>query len=245
MADIVKHPNIESIAEEAARRWIEIAGQAVDERGMFRIALSGGSTPKILYHLMASEPWCDQAPWAQTHIFWGDERRVPPSHPDSNYRMAFEALLDQVPVPSNQIYRMPDGGLAKSDARDYTNILSRHFDLGRREWPRFDLVLLGMGTDGHTASIFPGTRAVSDLDSMVIVYTVPQLKVERITLSLPVINHAHHILFMVAGEDKADTLAAVLEGDFQPSKYPSQAVKPVDGTLTWLVDKAAAAKLST
>lgn len=244
MTEIVRLPDAEAVAREAARRWIEIARQAVEERGAFRIALSGGETPRLLYRLMASEPWRDQAPWAETHVFWCDERRVPPSDPRSNYRMARETLLDHVPIPSEQVYRMQGGGLISSATSDYEEKLRRHFRLGRGEWPRFDLILLGMGTDGHTASIFPGTRAVSDLSHMVLVYEVPQLGVERMTLTLPVINNARHILFLVVGEEKAETLAAVLEGDYRPSTYPAQAARPVDGTLTWLVDEAAASRLT-
>lgn len=133
--------------------------------------------------------------------------------------------------------------LANSAARAYSSLLERHFDLGRRDWPRFDLILLGMGEDGHTASIFPGTRAVSDQSNRVLVYEVPQLRAERMTLTLPVINHARHILFLVVGEDKAGALFEVLHGPYRPSTYPAQAVKPIDGSLTWLVDRAAAARL--
>lgn len=243
MSEIITLPHIEAIIEEAASRWVQIAQDAVAERGAFRIALSGGSTPRPLYLLMASEPYRDQVPWEQTYVFWVDERRVPPSHPDSNYRLAAEALLRHVPIPREQIFRMDGEELAGSAARDYAEAIRRHFDLGFRDWPRFDLVLLGMGPDGHTASIFAGTRAVSDLSNMVLVYEVPQLRAERMTLTLPAINNARHILFLVAGEDKAEALRAVLHGDYRPSTYPAQAVKPVDGTLTWLVDSAAASLL--
>ena len=244
MAELVILPDLAAVVQEAARRWVAVAGQAVAERDMFRIALSGGSTPRPLYELMASEPWRSQAPWAKTYVFWGDERRVPPSHPDSNYGMAYESLLRHVPIPADHVFRMDGEGLASSAAHDYTAKLTRHFGLGRREWPRFDLVLLGLGADGHIASIFPGTRAVSDLSNMVVVYPVPQLGVERMTLTLPVFNHARNILFLVSGGEKADILACVLEGERRPSTYPAQAIAPVDGTLVWLVDEAAASKLS-
>src|SRR5687768_14609322 len=129
--------------------------------------------------MMASDSYSQQVPWAQTFVFWGDERRVPASHADSNYRMARETLLDHVPIPSDQIYRMPSDGLNRIDADAYDRTLRRRFEIGPREWPRFDLMLLGMGTDGHVASIFPGTRAVSDLTAMVLVYEVPQLREDR------------------------------------------------------------------
>ena len=243
MNDVVILPDLEAIADDAATRWLQIAKTAVTERGQFTIALSGGSTPRLLYQRMASPPWTDQIPWNETYIFFGDERRVPPDHPDSNYHMAYEALISQVPISSENVYRMDGEGLAKSAAREYERMLEQHFSLGRREMPRLDLILLGMGEDGHTASIFPGTRAVSDLSNMVLAYLVPQLGVERMTLGLSVINNARNVLFLVSGEKKAEALYQVLHGERRPSTYPSQAVDVRDGTLTFLVDQAAAAKL--
>jgi 6-phosphogluconolactonase len=240
VSELVVLSDINQIAQEAAQRWVEIAQGAVAERGSFSVALSGGSTPRTLYELLAADPWRSQAPWESTHVFWGDERRVPATDPQSNYRMAREALLEHVSVPSEQIYRMHGEDLLSSAVRDYENKLWRYFKPGHGEWPRFDLILLGLGPDGHTASIFPGTRAVSDLSHLVLAYQVPQLAAERMTLTLPVINHAHHILFLVAGQEKAHVLANVLEGESRPSTYPAQAVRPVDGTLAWLVDQAAA-----
>lgn len=245
MADVVVLPNLDALSEEAARRWIEIANAAVDARGEFSIALAGGNTPRSLYQIMASPPCSEQAPWAQTFIFFGDERRVPPDHADSNFRMAQETLLEHVPIPAEQIHRMGGQGLARTAAQDYQRTLEHHFSLGRREFPRIDLVLLGMGADGHTASIFPGTRAVSDLTNMVMVYDVPQSGQERMTLGPSVINNARNILFLVSGENKADALASVLHGEYRPSTFPAQVVKPRDGSLTFLVDKAAAANLPT
>lgn len=236
-------PDPESVAKEAADRWLAVAAQWVAERGTFSIALSGGQTPRRLYELMASEPYRSQAPWGATHIFWGDERRVAPSDPASCYRMARETLLDHVPVPAEQIHRMDGTGLASGAIRAYEDHLWRYFRYESREWPRFDLILLGMGADGHCASIFPGTRAVSDLSSKVLIYEVPQLGVERVTLGLSVINHARHIMFLVTGQEKAATLKAVLHGPRQPSTYPAQAVQPINGELLWLVDEAAASEL--
>ena len=243
VADVITLRDREAVAREAADRWVHIARAAVEARGEFTIALSGGSTPRPLYVLMASEPWVNQAPWAETHVFWGDERRVPPSDPDSNYKMAYDTLLQHVPIPQEQIYRMDGEKLSRVAARDYEYTLQRHFNLKRREQPRFDLILLGMGSDGHVASIFPGTRAVSDLSAMVLAYEVPKLRAERITLTLPVINHARNILILVAGEDKAEALYEGLHGAYRPSTYPVQAVQPADGTLTFLVDNNAAEKL--
>jgi len=245
MSEIVRLPSPQKVAEEAARRWLSIAQAAVAERGQFDIALSGGNTPRFLYSLMASEPRAGQAPWAQSYVFWGDERRVPASHPDSDYRMARETLLDHVPVPQDHIFRMPSEGLASGDMLDYERKIRRHFDLGPRDWPRFDLILLGLGKDGHMAGIFPGTRAVSDLSHMVLVYPVPQLQVERITLTTPVLNNARNVVFLVTGDEKAEALAQTLNGPKRPSTYPAQAINPTDGTLTWLLDEAAAAKLES
>lgn len=244
MAELVVLPNLKAITAEAAERWAQLAAEAVATRGQFNVALSGGSTPRPLYERLASSPYREALPWQQTYVFWGDERRVPPGHPDSNYRMAHEALLAHINLASTHVFRMDGEDLAGSAARAYATTLERHFRLARREWPRFDLMLLGLGDDAHTASIFPGTRAVSEASSMTLVYTVPKLGAERMTLTLPVINAARHIVFLVAGARKADALSSVLQGTYMPSTYPAQAVKPTDGTLTWLVDEAAASKLS-
>lgn len=243
MADVVILPDLESIIHEAALRWVQLAQLAVAERGAFNIALSGGSTPRPLYMLMATEPWAAKVPWDKTFVFWGDERRVPPSDPESNYRMAHEALLRHVPIPRENVFRMDGEELANSASRDYAEAIRRHFDIGFRDWPRFDLFLLGLGSDAHTASIFPGTRAVSDLSNMVLAYQVPKLASERMTLTLPVINNARNVLFLVSGEDKAAALRDVLHGERRPSTYPAQAVDPSTGTLTFLVDEAAASRL--
>lgn len=244
MSEVVRLSDVEAVAQEAAKRWVEIARAAVAERGVFDIALSGGSTPSLLYRMMATQPWCDQVPWGQTAVFWGDERRVPASHADSNYRMARDLLLDHVSIPPQQIYRMPSEGLMGSDARDYEEAIRRHFNLSSRDWPRFDLMLLGMGADGHIASIFPGTRAISDRSNMVLVYEVPQLRTERMTLGMSVINHARNILLMVTGDEKAKMVHIVLEESKRTSTYPAQAIEPVDGNVVWLLDRAAASLLS-
>lgn len=243
MAEIVRFASREALVEDAARRWANAAAQAVSERGRFSVALAGGSTPRPLYQMLASEPYASALPWEATFVFWGDERRVPPGHPDSNYGMAADVLLNHVPVPRDHVYRMDGEDLANSAARAYDRALAYHFDLGPRDMPRFDLILLGLGADGHTASIFPGTRAVSDRSNRVLVYTVPQLHSERMTLTLPVLNNARHVLFLASGEDKAAALAAVTQGTYRPSTLPAQAVDPQDGTLVWLVDAAAASLL--
>ncbi|MGF1505547.1 MAG: 6-phosphogluconolactonase [Anaerolineae bacterium] len=241
--EFVVLPDPDAVAQEAARRWQAAAASAIERDGRFSVMLSGGSTPETLYKLLAQEPWRTDLPWEQTYLFWGDERRVPPGHPDSNFRMVQEALLDHVPVPPDQIFPLDGVCLARSSARDYERKLRDHFKLGRRDWPRFDLTLLGLGEDGHTASIFPGTRAVSDLSNMTVVYEVPQLGTQRMTVTLPVINNSRAILILAVGPRKADILATVRGADNMPSTYPIEAIDPADGTLTWLVDEDAAAKL--
>lgn len=243
MGNVIRLANSEAVAEKAAEEWSKAAEDAVRHRGAFTIALSGGTTPEALYRLVASEPYQTKLPWNVTHVFFGDERRVPRTDPESNYRMVYETLLKHVPIPPDNIHPMDGVGLMRASMSAYEQQLIRHFKLNRRELPRFDLFLLGMGEDGHTASIFPGTRAVSDLTNMVLVYNVPQLHVERITLTLPVINNSRSICILVVGEQKAQTLRDVLVGSKRTSHLPVQAVDPTDGTLTWLVDEAAASKL--
>jgi 6-phosphogluconolactonase len=232
------------VAEEAAVRWLALAEGAVAERGRFTVALSGGSTPRGLYERLARPPFRDDAPWASTHIFWSDERTVPPSHPDSNYRMAHEALLSRVAVPLGNI-RRPHGENQPTDAAaDYEQVLRLAFDLRSGEFPRFDLILLGMGLDGHTASLFPGNPALSEVSRLFISTHVPQQKTNRLTMTVPVLNAAAHVMFLAVGAGKAETLREVLEGDHQPSVLPAQFVRPEDGRVTWLLDRSAASARS-
>ena len=242
-------PEPEALARAAAE---EVAGRleaAARARGLATIALSGGSTPRALHALLTAEdgPFRARIPWTATHFFWGDERHVPPDHPDSNYRMAWETLLSRVPVAATQVHRipaeMPDADAA---ARAYEAELRDVFGargLLAEGRPRFDLVLLGMGADGHTASLFPGTAVVHETGRWVAAPWVPKLDAHRITLTPPVLNAAAAVLFLVAGQDKAETLRAVLEGPILPDRFPSQGVAPTDGDLVWLVDQAAAARL--
>jgi 6-phosphogluconolactonase len=241
------------------------------------IALAGGSTPRALYRLLAdpAAPFRARIDWQALHFFWGDERHVPPDHPDSNFRMAREAMLDHVQVPAAHVHRIageePDAARA---ARLYQRELIEVFGLRRdrgngkdaagddgaageaaREWPRFDLVLLGLGEEGHTASLFPGSPLLADDGPrrgprrprrprrLVAAVWVEKLQTWRITLTPPVLDHAATVIFLVSGAAKAPALAAVLEGEWRPELYPAQVVAPVDGRLLWLVDRAAAAQL--
>jgi 6-phosphogluconolactonase len=239
-----------AVQRAAAEEFTARSEAAVRTHGAALVALSGGSTPRALHALLADpgEPFRARVPWEALHVFWGDERLVPPDDPDSNYGMARDTLLRHVPVPPVQVHRIPGedpepGRAAERYAQELRRVFAAH---GRLEggWPRFDLVLLGMGADGHTASLFPGTDAVRETTRLVAAPWVATLGAHRITLTPPVLNAADRVIFLVTGGDKAETLAAVLEGPRQPDVYPSQAIAPRAGALVWLVDHAAAARLT-
>ena len=232
----------EQLARAAAQRIVVHSQDAVSKKGSFTIALSGGSTPRRLYELLANadEEFFSQIPWDQVQFFWTDERHVGPDHPDSNYRMVNESMLSKVPVESAQVHRML-GELADPDeaASRYQSELAKTFD---SELPRFDLVLLGLGNDGHTASLFPGTTALLEQHRLVTAPWVEKLNSHRLTMTLPLLNNAATIVFLVSGAEKADILSQVLDGP--PAQFPAQLINPVDGQLTWLLDRAAAAQMS-
>jgi 6-phosphogluconolactonase len=231
-----------ALAEEAAQAVAGAAEEAVRLRGRFTLALSGGSTPRRLYARLASPPFRSRIDWARVHVFWGDERCVPPDHPDSNYRLAYESLLSKVPIPPERIYRMrgedPDPERA---AEDYARELRRAFSLKPGELPRFDLILLGLGADGHTASLLPGSPALDETTRLAVAAYAGPLRVSRLTLTLPVLNAAARVIFLVSGAEKAEALSAVLKGGASPNR-PASLIRPARGTL-WLVDRAAAASL--
>lgn len=236
--------NVQELTRAAASRFVALGKSAIQERARFTVALAGGSTPKSLYSLLATEEYRSQIDWEKVHFFWGDERSVPPIHQDSNFRMAREALLSKLMPPMENIHRILSEKTVPSEAaKVYAEELKLFFALRGEEWPRFDLILLGMGPDGHTASLFPGTLAVRETSALVVSPWVDKLKSYRITLTPPVLNHAANILFFVAGADKAAALHEVLEGKYQPDLYPAQIVRPVNGTLTWMVDRAAASQM--
>ena len=236
----------EHLAQAVAARFGQLAEDAIAARGLFTVALSGGSTPKRLYQILATPQWCNQVSWNKVHLFWGDERHVPPDHPDSNYRMVRENLIDRVPIPTTNIHRIkaenPDADQAASD---YEQELRLFFNLTDNELPQFDVVFLGMGSNGHTASLFPGTTAIFEQKHLVVASWIEEFKSDRITLTPPVINNAVEVIFFVTGAEKAATLKAVLEGRYQADRYPSQIIHPTTGALTWMVDRAAASLLST
>lgn len=235
-----------ALAQEAARRFILMAQEAAAERGQFTAALAGGATPAGLYRLLATRPFVDQVPWLHTFVFFGDERCVPPDHPDSNYRMARETLLDRVPLPPSHVFRMAGEQPPHTAAQSYARILHRHFQLVGAARPRFDMIVLGMGDDGHTASLFPGMPALDERRRLVVGSEVPtyvRLAVPRVTLTLPVLNAGRSVLFLVAGASKAATVRDVLTGPIPDDPPPARRVQPIHGQLTWLLDTAASAGL--
>jgi 6-phosphogluconolactonase len=228
-------PDIPDIAHEAAERIVAAAGRAAEAGRAFSIALSGGSTPKTLYELLATPAYRSRLDWPRIEVFFGDERNVPPDHKDSNYRMAREALLSKVPIPGDNVYRMAGELDANEAATQYGQTLKEKFGDGG-----LDLVLLGMGDDGHTASLFPGTAALGEKKHRCVANYVEKLGAWRITLTAPFINRASEVLILVAGASKAMRLAEVLEGPRDPQRLPVQLINPLGGQIVWLIDAAAA-----
>jgi 6-phosphogluconolactonase len=244
MAELKVFDDASALMRAAADEIVSAAGRAVAERSRFAWALAGGSTPRDLYRLLAGDEYRGRLPWNAIHFFWGDERHVPPDHPDSNFRMAREAMLDAVPAPPGNIHRVPaEEPDARRAAAEYESTLRSFFHLGEGEWPRFDLILLGLGKDGHTASLFPGGDAIFERERLVVAPWVEAQKTFRITLTPPVLNHARRAMFLVSGAEKAEALHAVLEGARQPERYPAQVVEGGEGNVSWRVDRAAAGLL--
>jgi 6-phosphogluconolactonase len=232
-------PDAVTLAHDAAEEFHRLAEAAVQERGRFSVALSGGNTPRTVYSLLASEH--KQLPWDRIHIFFGDERHVPPDDPDSNFRMASESLLSKVPIPEKNVHRIHAELDAEAAAAEYEQQLVSFFHLLNQDWPRFDLIFLGIGEDGHTASLFPGSKALSEASRRVTANWVEKFKTFRITLTFPVLNHAAEVVFLVSGASKARILSEILRPGIQ--KYPAQSVQPENGRLLWLVDEDAGSLL--
>ena len=232
----------ERVAEAAARRVAEVARESISENGVFSIALAGGSTPRRVYELLAGDELRGLVEWNNTHVFFGDERAVPHDDPESNFRMASESLLSRVPVPERNVHRIEGLGDAAANASRYESEMRGLFGEDA-DWPRLDLVLLGMGDDGHTASLFPGTAALDERRVWATANWVEKLGAWRVTLTAPAINAARRVLFIVNGAGKAERLREVLQGERDPARLPSQLIRPRDGALEWFVDRAAAARL--
>jgi 6-phosphogluconolactonase len=241
----VVEPDPAALALRAAQHLVELSEEAVAARGRVRIAFSGGSTPKATFKLLAdpAHPFLHSMPWHALELFFVDERTVPPDHPDSNYRMTKEALLDHVNLRPEQIHRMQGELEPEAAAAEYEYDIRRSFRLEGAEAPRFDIVTLGMGDDGHTASLFPHTEAIHEIGRLVVANQVPQKDTWRVTLTWPVINHAREVFFLIAGQDKAEPLKEVLLGPKDVERLPSQLIWPASGILTLILDKAAAALL--
>ncbi len=233
--------NLETLAQRAARRFYEAAERAVadPQRGRFLVALSGGSTPRALHQALVAH-YRDLIPWERVQVFWGDERCVPPDHAESNYRMARETLLEHVPLPAANIHRMP-GERTDYDAAaaDYEAEIRQVFGMPPDVLLRFDLILLGMGPDGHTASLFPGTAALHEKSRLVVANRGTKPPPQRLTFTYPLINSARQIMFLVAGSDKAEALRDVLSGQATIEERPAVGVRPAEGEVCWMVDREA------
>lgn len=239
------YPDAAEVARGAARHFVDYAWQSIAKDGQFMVALSGGNTPSAMFEILASDEFRGQVDWAKVHIFWGDERAVPPDNPESNYGVARRQLLIRVPIPEGNVHRMEAerAGIGRA-AHDYEEILREYLPLDDRGFPRFHLIFLGLGKDGHTASIFPGPRVVRQTSRWVSTPMVTKLNMRRMTLTLPVLDAAQRVVFLVTGPDKADILHTVLQEKPEPA-LPAQLVQPRDrGIKLFLVDKAAAAKLA-
>jgi 6-phosphogluconolactonase len=239
-------PDGAAIAQRCAQKFIEIAADAVKEKSSCNVALAGGSTPKTLYGLLASDPALrSQLPWDKMHLFFGDERHAGPDDPQSNFRMAKETLITKSPLKPEQVTRIKGEYLEAEDAaKEYERDIRAHFKITDGQFPRFDLVLLGMGNEGHTLSLFPGTKALHENRRVAVHNWVGKLLMDRITLTAPAVNNAANVIFMVTGADKAPALTAVLERFYEPDQLPAQLIQPVNGTLLWLVDTAAGSMLT-
>ena len=235
MQNIKVLPDTSTLYRAAAEEFIRCARKSVADHGRFCVALSGGSTPRGVYSLLAERP--GDLPWSNIFVFFGDERHVPPDHPDSNYRMAQEALLFKVPISAANVFRIRAELDAKQAAQLYEGQLRSFFGLKPGELPRFDLILLGLGDDGHTASLFPGSAALNETSRLAVANWVEKFRQYRITFTFPVINHAAEIMFLVSGAGKEEILKEVLS---KGEKYPAQCVRPENGALLWFVDQDAA-----
>jgi 6-phosphogluconolactonase len=244
--EVVVLPDPAAVTRRAAEEFLKSVQEAAAEKGSFTVALAGGSTPKALYAMISDDPaYRSQIPWSKIHFFFGDERHAPPDSQESNFHMANESLFSKGLVKQEQITRIK-GEYADTEkaALEYEQALRAYFKLKDGEYPRFDLVLLGMGEEGHTLSLFPGTKALHATNRIVVRNWIGKLFTERITLTVPAANQANRVIFCVTRSDKALALKAVLEGPYEPEQLPAQFIQPVNGKLLWLVDQDAGSKLA-
>jgi 6-phosphogluconolactonase len=231
----------EEVAQASAERFVDYSIARITDHGSFVVALAGGSTPRRAYELLAANEFKSRVDWSRVHLFFGDERMVPPDSPESNYHMVNEALLTRITISAANVHRIRGEVDATESAKSYQAELKRFF--GTVDWPQFDLVWLGMGADGHTASLFPGSDALYEETRWVVETTQPHTERDRITLTLPVFNHAARVTFLVTGKEKAATLARLLRSGAADEELPAQKIRPSNGMLEWLVDRAAASKI--
>ena len=230
------YPNKKKLATEAAERVINVIGQATRERGLCNIALAGGKTPREVYSMLATDTYRDQVTWSNLHLFWGDERMVPPEHQDSNFRIVKETLLDHVMIPDENVHRIRGEIAPEKAATEYAELLHNHF---KEEVPRFDLILLGIGEDGHIASLFPGTDAVEECKRYAVAVFVSRLNTWRVTLTFPVINAAREVFLLVSGRSKADIVRRMISIKQPAKECPASIVIPENGILHWMLDSEA------
>lgn len=239
---ITRLPSPATLFRAAADEFLRLGNSAIAAQGRFTVALSGGSTPRSLYSLLGSEH--ADFPWNKTFLFFGDERHVPPSHSDSNYRMVQESLLNRISIPSGNVFRVAaENADATRAAADYEQQIRDFFYTAPGQVPRFDLILLGLGPDGHTASLFPDSEGLKESSRLVIANWIAKFNAYRISFTFPVLNHASTVMFLVSGADKADMVHRILDDKPTPP-YPAQAVQP-EGSLLWLLDERAASKLTS
>lgn len=235
------YEDYEALSGAAAGLIVQQARHATQARGRFSVALAGGHTPERAYELLAQGPFGTRVPWGQVHVFWGDERCVPLDDPRSNARMARQALLGQVSIPPSQIHPIPCAGTPQGAAEQYQAVLQAFFG---DQMPCFDLILLGLGENGHTASLFPGTPVLREQERWVAAVHAAATELDRVTLTAPLINQARVVAFLVSGSSKASILREVLEGSPDPERLPAQLIQPAKGELHWLVDQEAAGLLT-
>jgi len=245
-SEIVVARDLAELSYKAAELLVGCIFETLSRKARFSIALSGGSTPKALFSLLVEDDYFKNTiPWEKIHFFWGDDRHVPPQDEQSNYRMAHDIMLAKAQVRTDNIHRMPtEQDDAGKVAQDYEQELRQFFELAAEQLPVIDFNLLGIGPDGHTASLFPGTTALQENRRLVVANWVEKFKTHRITMTFPVLNNADTIVFLVSGRQKADALQQILEGDYRPNQLPAQLIRPRQGRLLWLVDQAAASRLT-
>lgn len=241
-------PDAETVAVEAAKMFVRHADESIRGRGRFTIALSGGSTPKRLFEILATSDYQRRVQWDRVHLFWGDERYVPSDHADSNFRMTMETLLSQVPIPPANVHRIrTELSPAEAVATNYESEIAHFFagfsPMSPDRFPSFDLIFLGLGTNAHTASLFPNSHALQESSHLVVAEFISEVNMWRITMTAPLLNTGRTIVFLVCGQNKAHVVRDVLFGDYDPERKPAQLIQPARGQLTWLIDIAAAAEL--